>query len=52
MKIQCPNCSASYNINIQKVPRSAVKVKCLKCQNNIIKEVGSLSGEKKIEYES
>lgn len=35
MKVQCSRCQASYNIDPLKVPSSAVKVKCLKCQNTI-----------------
>lgn len=35
MKILCPNCSAVYNLNDDKVPENEVTVRCKKCHHKI-----------------
>ena len=35
MKILCPNCSAVYNLDDDKVPENEVTVRCKKCHHKI-----------------
>ena len=49
MKILCPNCSAVYNLNDDKVPENEVTVRCKKCHHKIHIKKSSEPDEPKID---
>ena len=36
MKISCPDCQASYDVNLPNLTEKGVQVKCAKCQNSFL----------------
>ena len=36
MKISCPDCQASYDVNFPNLTEKGVQVKCAKCQNSFL----------------
>ena len=44
MKIQCPQCKASYRIDDEKIPAQGAKIRCKKCQTAIIVKKEQQSG--------
>ncbi|MAX17452.1 MAG: hypothetical protein CMH73_04685, partial [Nitrospina sp.] len=36
MKISCPDCQASYDIDLPEIPKEGTQVKCAKCQQSFL----------------